>query len=123
MTAEEGARELYKAGRLYQLEELAKTLELTAWLRLLRAHRRCAAAEYRMAACRDERLHMDRAGAKEHPAEIEEQEAQLQLLSCLYETGVLRAGKQPYQGTLQMLLQHAVRIHSAAADACPEYLA
>ena len=117
MTAEEGARALYDAGRAFQLEELAKTLDMQPWLQLLAAHKRCAAAGRAMAECR-----MKRISGMQHPAEQEQNTAIIQLYCCLVEVNIM-AIEPGYTGFLQIELYKAARYHTALADACPEYLA
>ena len=122
MTAEEGARALYEAGRPFQLEELARTLDMSHWLLLLAAHKRCAAAARWMARCRAERLQMLRIAGIQHPAELEEQQAMLQLMEHMLSLNLIAAG--PEDAALQQLQMLIVsRAHNRLADACPAYLA
>ena len=122
MTAEEGARALYDAGRLFQLEELAQTLDMQPWLQLLAAHRRYAAAQRSMSAIRDERLQMERTDAELHPAEQEERSAEIHLLCKLFRAGVMTPGPG-FRGILQMEVYQAAQLHYKLQRLCPEYLA
>lgn len=121
MTPEDGARALYEAGHLFQLEEVARILELPQWLELLEAHKRCARAAQGMKDSQKERLSMEREDGELHAAEIEEQSALIHLLCAMFHADVMQPGPG-YRGVLQVEMYQAARIHARCVQLCPEYL-